>query len=75
MSALFALAKPFMALLDPETAHHVSVAALARLPASASPAGSALLGVEAFGLKFPNPLGLAAGFDKNGIAEIGRAHV
>jgi dihydroorotate dehydrogenase len=65
---LFSLARPFLHALDPESAHHATLAALqfAWLPACA--ADDKRLAVRAFGLDFPNPVGLAAGFDKDGIA-------
>jgi dihydroorotate dehydrogenase len=51
--------------LDPETAHRLTISALGLLP-SAAPASSApCLKLRVLGLDFPNPLGLAAGFDKN----------
>ena len=54
-------------LLPPETAHHVTVELAARfgtlLPRA--PADDPRLAVRALGLDFPNPLGMAAGFDKN----------
>jgi len=52
--------------LDPETAHRLTIAAL-KLGAPVAPGVRAdkRLAVEAGGLTFPNPLGLAAGFDKN----------
>jgi dihydroorotate dehydrogenase len=54
-------------LLPPETAHRATLwlirAAAPILPAI--PADDPRLAVEAFGRKFPNPLGLAAGFDKD----------
>ncbi|MEE4638715.1 MAG: quinone-dependent dihydroorotate dehydrogenase [Wenzhouxiangella sp.] len=66
-----------MFLLSPETAHEVAVHAMAagqltgmsRLFAGARPEHP----VSLMGLKFPNPVGLAAGFDKNGdfIAALG----
>jgi dihydroorotate dehydrogenase len=43
------------------------VKALAALPMPAPGAEDASLAVEAFGLRFANPIGLAAGFDKNGL--------
>jgi dihydroorotate dehydrogenase len=55
--------------LDPETAHRATIAAL-RLAPGAVRQCDPRLSVEAFGLTFPNPLGLAAGFDKN--AEVAR---
>ena len=71
MRALGALALPFLARLPPETAHRATIAAL-RLALAAPPrAPDPRLAVSAFGLEFPNPLGMAAGFDKN--AEVPRA--
>ncbi len=64
MRALLDLALPFARLIDPETAHGLAIRALARLPAGPAPADDPRLAVEAFGLRFPNPVGLAAGFDK-----------
>jgi len=57
-------ALPLMRMLDPERAHGLALAGLKRLPISAPP-DDERLAVQAFGLKFPNPLGLAAGLDKN----------
>jgi dihydroorotate dehydrogenase len=52
--------------LDPETAHGLSIAALrCGLPVSARPPRDAKLAVSVAGLEFPNPLGMAAGYDKN----------
>ena len=63
--ALGRLAAPLLKALPAETAHRLAVRALAFGPPGAPPACDPRLAVEAFGLKFPNPLGLAAGFDKN----------
>ncbi|MGO9674598.1 MAG: quinone-dependent dihydroorotate dehydrogenase [Methylocella sp.] len=64
-----AVARPLTLRLDPETAHALAIKALTRLPIRAAPkADDPRLAVKAFGLDFPNPLGLAAGFDKNGEA-------
>ena len=52
-------------LLPPERAHLVALALLARVPPPGRPATPALAR-EAAGLAFANPLGVAAGFDKNG---------
>jgi dihydroorotate dehydrogenase len=59
------LARPLLRTLDPETAHALALNALKLgiLP-SVAPDDDKLR-VEAFGLTFPNPVGLAAGFDKN----------
>jgi len=62
-----ALVRPLLARLDPETAHHLTIKLLQATPTALLRTGSddPRLAVEAFGLHFPNPLGLAAGFDKN----------
>jgi dihydroorotate dehydrogenase len=54
-------------LLPPETAHRATLRLLrmAKPLLSAAPADDPRLQVRAFGLTFPNPLGLAAGFDKD----------
>ena len=64
MRALLDLALPFARLIDPETAHGLAIRALSCLPPRAVGADDPRLTVEAFGLRFPNPVGLAAGFDK-----------
>jgi len=51
--------------LDPETAHRATIAALRLLPFVSPPVDDARLECRAFGLSFDNPVGLAAGFDKN----------
>jgi len=60
-------ARPLLARLDPETAHHLTIKLLQAAPTALLRTGSddPRLAVEAFGLHFSNPLGLAAGFDKN----------
>src|SRR5690606_27262590 len=52
--------------LDPETAHGLSIRALkgGLVPAVAGK-GDKRLNVSVCGLDFPNPLGMAAGYDKN----------
>ena len=60
------LSRPFLRALDPEDAHALTVKALRYVPLAKSPSDAAELRVQAFGLNFPNPVGLAAGFDKNG---------
>ena len=68
------IVRPLLFSLDPETAHHLAIDSL-RAASAASPALALLRRfqpprkpVEAFGLSFPNPIGLAAGFDKNAVA-------
>jgi dihydroorotate dehydrogenase len=52
--------------LDPETAHGLSIAALrCKLPLAAPPPRDPKLAVSVAGLDFANPLGMAAGYDKN----------
>lgn len=66
MQALSRLLRPLLFALDPETAHGLSIKALKLglpMPA-ASP--DPRLAVSLCGLTFPNPLGMAAGYDKNG---------
>ncbi|CAN6689675.1 unnamed protein product [Malus baccata var. baccata] len=60
------IVNPFFALLDAETAHSLAVSATARgwVPREKRPDPSNL-GLEVWGRKFSNPIGLAAGFDKN----------
>ena len=66
MSNLFTLARPLLHALAPETAHDLTIASLnsGLLPAASVPQDERLQ-VTCMGLNFPNPLGLAAGFDKN----------
>ncbi len=51
--------------LPAETAHRAAINALKIVPPATAPPFDPRLSVEALGLRFPNPLGLAAGFDKN----------
>jgi dihydroorotate dehydrogenase len=67
----YCLLKPFVFALDPETAHEMSIAGMKALGRSGlAPAARPLPGrkVTAMGLDFPNPVGMAAGLDKNGEA-------
>lgn len=65
IGTLFDLARPLIHALDAERAHHATVQALKLLPLPPRPLDDARLAVTAFGLSFPNPVGLAAGFDKH----------
>ncbi len=62
------LTRPLMRALDPEDAHALTIKALRFMPLSRPAPDAPDLGVRAFGLNFPNPVGLAAGFDKNALA-------
>ncbi|HLH10250.1 MAG TPA: quinone-dependent dihydroorotate dehydrogenase [Methylovirgula sp.] len=64
--ALADLGLRLVLLLPPEMAHRITIRALTLMPERPPPADDARLHTRAFGLDFPNPLGLAAGFDKNG---------
>ncbi len=60
---------PLMRRLDPETAHHLSLMALKRgLAGRDDTPDDEALAVMAFGRRLKSPIGLAAGFDKNGVA-------
>jgi dihydroorotate dehydrogenase len=61
--SLYRLARPLLFSLDAEDAHHLALraAGLAALFAPSVPHAP----VRAMGLEFPNPIGLAAGLDKN----------
>ena len=50
---------------DAEHAHALAIAGLRLLPLRGPPPDDRRLAVNAFGLAFPNPVGTAAGFDKN----------
>ena len=66
VKALWPLARPLLHRLDPERAHDLTLRALALMPLPDQTPDDPRLAVEAFGLSFANPIGLAAGFDKNG---------
>jgi dihydroorotate dehydrogenase len=62
-------------MLPPEIAHRVAIRAVAAYPLRVPPDVDPRLRVGAFGLSFPNPLGLAAGFDKSAEAVDGLARL
>jgi dihydroorotate dehydrogenase len=74
---MYQLVRPLLFRMDPEQVHCYTLA-LIRLAGDFPPANILLramfevrdsrLGVESFGLKFKNPVGLAAGYDKDGTA-------
>ncbi|TXJ34112.1 MAG: quinone-dependent dihydroorotate dehydrogenase [Afipia sp.] len=63
--AFDSLTLPLLRRLDPEDAHRLAIAGLRLLPPGKPRASDPKLAVRAFGLNFPNPVGMAAGFDKN----------
>ncbi len=67
MIDLYPFAKPFIHSLDPERAHGMTIALLAKgiTGAVQRPRSYKILRTNVFGLSFDNPVGLAAGFDKD----------
>ncbi len=63
--AFDALSLPLLRRLDPEEAHRLAILGLRMMPAIRPRPDDPKLSVRAFGLNFPNPVGMAAGFDKN----------
>ncbi len=66
-SAYQRLVRPLLFALDPEAAHHLAIACLRNFSALI-PKTTLNHPTNVFGLEFRNPVGLAAGFDKNGVA-------
>jgi len=62
------LVRPILFRLPPETAHELALHSLSFVPARLIAKRAPSIPITRFGLTFPNPVGLAAGFDKNGIA-------
>ena len=63
--AFDAFSLPLLRWLDPEDSHRLAIHGLKLLPPVRPRPDDAKLAVRAFGLNFPNPIGMAAGFDKN----------
>jgi dihydroorotate dehydrogenase len=61
--------------LDPETAHGLAIGALKHAPLPASPPDDPILATTLAGLRLTNPIGLAAGLDKNAEALAGLSHL
>jgi dihydroorotate dehydrogenase len=59
------LARPLLYALDPEDAHRLAIRMLQIAPLPPAGPDDRRLATLAFGLNFPNPIGLAAGFDKH----------
>ena len=60
------LARPLLHALDPEDAHRLAINMLKFAPLLRAGTDDKRLATRAFGLNFPNPVGVAAGFDKHG---------
>lgn len=65
ISSLFGLLRPALMLLDAEAAHQATITGLSLAPLPPPLPDDPVLETEVFGLRFPNPVGLAAGFDKH----------
>lgn len=65
MINLFPLLKPVLMAMEPEAAHHLTLRLLKTGLAPRCAYADDALRCEVFGHIFPNPLGLAAGFDKD----------
>ena len=68
MSIYAAVVRPLAFMLDPETVHEIAMHAIRRGWVKAPPYAHPKLAQSLFDVEFPNPLGLAAGFDKNAVA-------
>jgi dihydroorotate dehydrogenase len=63
--ALYKFLRPFAFALDAETAHRATIKALSLAPRLPLPEFPPELEQEVAGLRFPSPVGMAAGFDKD----------
>ena len=66
---MFSILRPYIFSLDPEVAHDLAIKSLKAniLPKSLFDVeNEELLETSLFNMKLPNPVGLAAGFDKRG---------
>src|SRR6516162_142006 len=59
------LVRPLLYALDPEDAHRLAIRMLQIAPLPAAGLDDSRLATRVFGLNFPNPIGIAAGFDKH----------
>ncbi|CCW19857.1 Dihydroorotate dehydrogenase [Sphingobium indicum BiD32] len=62
----YRLIRPLLFTLDAERAHNLSIAALRLMPTPGPLTPDPMLASKVAGLHFPNPVGLAAGYDKEG---------
>ncbi len=59
------VARPLLHALDPEDGHRLAIKMLKFAPLPPAATDDPRLAMRVFGLNFPNPIGVAAGFDKN----------
>lgn len=62
----YRLLRPLLFALDAERAHNMSIAALRMMPTASAVETDPMLTTQVAGIHFPNPVGLAAGYDKDG---------
>jgi len=62
---IYSLLRPVLSLLDAEDAHRLAIATLKAVPLGGTDRCDGPLATEVAGLSFPNPVGMAAGFDKD----------
>jgi dihydroorotate dehydrogenase len=65
MGLLDRLARRLLYALDPEDAHRLAIRMLQIAPLPPASADDSRLATRVFGMNFPNPIGIAAGFDKH----------
>lgn len=65
MPDLYSMLRPFIGCIQAETAHNMALWALKRRLVSGAPFSDPVLETNLWGRDFANPIGLAAGFDKN----------
>ena len=63
--SIWPLLRPLIFRVEAERAHRLTIAALRLRPGAALPASDPALAIRVAGIDFPNPIGLAAGFDKD----------
>ncbi|WP_041390411.1 quinone-dependent dihydroorotate dehydrogenase [Sphingobium chlorophenolicum] len=63
----YKLVRPLFFALDAERAHHLSVKLLRLMPTPPALEPDSMLAQTVAGIAFPNPVGLAAGYDKEGL--------
>ena len=62
---VYPLIRPLIFTLDAERAHQLTLKAMRLMPGASGTRENPRLAIKVAGLRFPNPVGLAAGFDKN----------
>src|ERR1700688_3743662 len=60
--------RPYLFGLDAESAHRLTLSMLSAMPPFSTPKDPVELGVKLWGIDFSNPVGLAAGMDKDAVA-------